>query len=180
MGRCAPVGASVAELGPAAGASAAGMTGGATGAGATGVVAAGCAHCIGVVVAGLGAALGAALGLERMSEEVARGESRVPARGFLPRLAAEEAAARGLPRGVLLGIAGMKVRSGKGEAMVVGRDELFAGFGQKRMASARPCRSRRDDSQFIQHFPFARSPLAFFLRRLFISRRRSVESHRHP
>jgi hypothetical protein len=87
------------------------MTGTATAAGVTGVVAAGCAHCIGVVVAGLVEALGGAVGLERISEEVARGESRVPARGFLPRLAAEEAAPRGLPRGVLEGIAGMKVRS---------------------------------------------------------------------
>ena len=116
MGRCAPVGAGVVELGPATGASAEGVTGAATAAGVTGVVAVGGAHCIGVVVAGLVAALGAALGLERTSEEVARGESRVPARGFLPRLAVEEAAPRGLPLGVaeapgLEGFAGMKVRS---------------------------------------------------------------------
>jgi len=119
MSRCAPVGADVAELGPTTGASAEGVTGAAAAAaavGATGVVAAGCVHRIGVAVAGLVAALGAALGLERTSEEVARGESRVPARGFLPRLAVEETAARGLPLGVaeapgLEGFAGMKVRS---------------------------------------------------------------------
>jgi len=119
MGRCAAVGADVAELGPTTGASAEGVTGAAAAAaavGATGVVAAGCAHCIGVVVAGLVAALGAALGLERTSEEVARGESRVPARDFLPRLAVEETVPRGLPLGVaeapgLEGFAGMKVRS---------------------------------------------------------------------
>src|SRR5260221_9689062 len=117
MSRCAPVGAGVAELGPATGASAEGVTGATTGAGATEVVAAGCAHCIGVVVAGLVTALGAALGLlERTSEDVARGESRVPARGFLPRLAVEEVAPRGLPLGVaqapaVEGFAGMKVRS---------------------------------------------------------------------
>jgi hypothetical protein len=115
MSRCAPVGAVVAELGPATGVSAEGVTGAAV---ATVVVMAACVHCIWVVVAvaGLVAALGAALGLERTSEEVARGESRVPARGFLPRLAAEETAARGLPLGVaeapgLEGFAGMKVRS---------------------------------------------------------------------
>lgn len=116
MGRCAPVVAGVAELGPATGASAEGVTGATAGVGATEVVAASCAHCTGVVVAGLVAALGAALGLERTSEEVARGESSVPARGFLPRLAVEEAAPRGLPLGVaeapgLEGFAGMKVRS---------------------------------------------------------------------
>jgi len=116
MSRCAPVGAGIAELGPATGASAEGVTGATAGAGVTEVVAAGCAHCIGVVVAGLVAALGAALGLERTSDDVARGESRVPARGFLPRLAAEEVAPRGLPLGVaeapgLEGFAGMKVRS---------------------------------------------------------------------
>ena len=122
MSRCAPVGAVVAELGPATGASAEGVTGAAVVAVAatvaTGVVTAACVHCIWVVVAvaGLVAALGAALGLERTSEEVAMGESRVPARGFLPRLAAEETAARGLPLGVaeapgLEGFAGMKVRS---------------------------------------------------------------------
>jgi len=130
MGRCVPVGADVAELGPTTGASAEGVTGAAAAAapavGATGVVAAGCAHCIGVAVAGLVAALGAALGLERTSEEVARGESRVPARGFLPRLAVEETAARGLPLGVaeapgLEGFAGMKVRSWNGEVMVCGK-----------------------------------------------------------
>jgi hypothetical protein len=122
IGRCAPVvGAGVAELGPGSGASAAGVTG-VTAVAATGVVAAaaaaGCgAHCIGVVVAGLVAALGGALGLERRSEEVARGESSVPARGFLPRLAAEEEGlARGLPLVVAEapgfdGFAGMKVRS---------------------------------------------------------------------
>ena len=77
-----------------------------------------------MVVAGLVAALGAALGLlERTSEEVARGESSVPARGFLPRLAVEEACPRGLPLGVaeaagLEGLAGMKVRSWNGEVIV--------------------------------------------------------------
>jgi hypothetical protein len=129
IGRCVPVGAGVvAELGPKTDASTTGVMG-ATGTGVTGVVAvaAGWAHCIGVVVAGLVAALGAALGLERMSEEVARGESRVPARGFLPRLAVEEGGPRGLPLGVaegpgLEGFAGMKVRSWNGE-VIVGRRE---------------------------------------------------------
>lgn len=118
MSRCAPVGAVVAELGPATGASAEGVTGATAAAVATVVVTAACDHCIWVVVAvaGLVAALGAALGLERTSEEVARGESRVPARDFLPRLAAEETEGRGLPLGVaeapgLEGFAGMKVRS---------------------------------------------------------------------
>jgi hypothetical protein len=121
MGRCAPVRAGVAELGSVAGASAVGVTGATAGLGATTeVVGAGCVHCIGLEVAGLVAALGAALGVERTSDDVARGESSVPARGFLPRLAAaeeeEEVGPRGLPLVVaeapgLDGFAGMKVRS---------------------------------------------------------------------
>jgi hypothetical protein len=85
------------------------------------------------VVAGLVAALGAGLGLERRSEEVARGESRVPARDFLPRLAVEEVAPRGLPLGVaeaegLEGLAGMKVRSWNGEDEVMaGSEDEFVG-----------------------------------------------------
>lgn len=48
--------------------------------------------------------------MEGMSVDVASGESRVAARGFLPRLAVEAGVARGLPRGVAE-LAGMKVRS---------------------------------------------------------------------
>ena len=90
----------------------------------TGVVATGCAHCIGAVVAvaGLAAALVAAEGLEGASGEVGSGESRVAERGFLPRLAEDEGAERCLPLidGELEGFAGMKVRSwkGEGEAMM--------------------------------------------------------------
>jgi hypothetical protein len=78
----------VAVLGPATatGTSAAGVTGAATG-GTVEVVEMGCAHCNGVVVAGLVVVLGGALGLEEKSEGVGWGESRVGARGFLPRLA---------------------------------------------------------------------------------------------
>ena len=90
--------------------------------GATGDVATGCAHCIGVAVAGLAAALVAAEGLEGTSGDVGSGESRVPERGFLPRLAADDGAGRCLPLidGELEGFAGMKVRSwkGEGEAMM--------------------------------------------------------------
>jgi hypothetical protein len=90
--------------------------------GATGVVATGCAHCIAVVVAGLAAALVAAEGLEGASGDVGSGESRVPARGFLPRLAADDGAGRclALMDVELEGLAGMKVRSwkGEGEAMM--------------------------------------------------------------
>ena len=66
-----------------------------------------------VVVAGLAAALVAAEGLESASGDVGRGESTVPARGFLPRLATEDEAGRclGLIDGELEGFAGMKVRS---------------------------------------------------------------------
>jgi hypothetical protein len=103
--------------GAAAAAAAAGATG------ATEVVAAGCAHCIGVAVAGLAAALVAAEGLEGgASGDVGSGESRVPERGFLPRLAADDGAGRCFPLVdvELDGFAGMKVRSwkGLGEAMM--------------------------------------------------------------
>jgi hypothetical protein len=73
-------------------------------------------------VAGLAAALVAAEGLEGASGDVGNGESRVPERGFLPRLAADDGAGRCLPLvdGELEGFAGMKVRSwkGEGEAMM--------------------------------------------------------------
>lgn len=64
---------------------------------ATGVVATGCAHCIGVVVAGLAAALVVAEGLEGASGDAGSGESRVSERGFLPRLGADDGAVRCLP-----------------------------------------------------------------------------------
>jgi len=87
-----------------------------------GVVTADCAHCIWVVVAGLAAALVAAEWLEGASGDVGSGESRVPERGFLPRLAAVDGAGRCLPLvdEELEGFAGMKVRSwkGEGEAMM--------------------------------------------------------------
>jgi len=118
MSRCWPGGADVARLGPAIGTSAAGVTGVAATTGATrAVVATGCVHCIGVVVvAGLAAALGAAEGLEGTSGDVARGESRVPERGFLPRLAVEDVVGRclGLMEGELIGFAGMKEAMGIG------------------------------------------------------------------
>lgn len=80
-----------------------------------------------VVVAGLAAALGAAEGLEGTSGDVARGESRVPERGFLPRLAVDDGVGRclALIEVELEGFAGMKVRSWK-EAigLWLGREEL--------------------------------------------------------
>jgi hypothetical protein len=111
-------------------------------------------------VAGLVAVLGAALGLEGTSGEVASGESRVPARGFLPRLAVDVAAPRGLPRGVAeaAGFAGMKVRSGKGagEAMAGGGKSfricrVWTCQVESVSVSARPSSfsSRRDGSQSI-------------------------------
>ena len=95
--------------------------------GATGVVSTGCVHCIGAGVAGLAAALGVADGLERTSGEVGRGESRVPERGFLPRLAVDEGVGRCLAR-EFEGFAGMKVRSWK-EDMAGLRRVGFALFG---------------------------------------------------
>lgn len=73
------------------------------------------------MVAGLAAALGAAEGLEVTSGEVASGESRVPERGFLPRLAVDEGVVRCLAREE--GFAGMKVRSWKEDMAGVGRAE---------------------------------------------------------
>ncbi len=161
------------ELGPATGTSEAGSAAGATG--ATGVVATGCVHCIGVVVAGLAAALVAAEGLEGTSGDVGRGESSVPERGFLPRLAVDEGVRRclALVEGELEGFAGMKVRSWKGDgsAMMAGWEDGFAEFGQ-----VDPPRLESVDhgSQFIHHFTLTRPSVSFFLRRLFISGRRSV------
>jgi len=102
-------------LGPGAAASAAGVTGAGT-AGMVDVVATGSAHCIGVAVAGLDVALGAAVEGEGTSGVVGCGESRAPARGLRPRLAAVVPAPRPRPLGVaeapgLEGLAGMKERS---------------------------------------------------------------------
>lgn len=75
------------------------------------------------MVAGLAAALVAAEGLEGASGDVGSWGSRVPERGFLPRLGADDCGRRCLPLmdGELEGFAGMKVRSwkGEGEAMMV-------------------------------------------------------------
>ncbi len=115
------------------------MTGAGT-AGTVGVVATGCVHCIGVAVAGLEVALGAAGEGDATSGVVGSGESRAPARGLRPRLAAVVPAPRPRPLGVaeapgLEGLAGMKVRSWvKGEAMVggggKGRVDGFTKLGQ--------------------------------------------------
>ena len=87
--------------------SAAAVMGAGAATGATGVVATGCVHCIGALVAGLAAALGVAEGMERRSGDAGSGESRVPERGFLPRLAVEEGVVRCLGREIE-GFAGMK------------------------------------------------------------------------
>jgi hypothetical protein len=123
-------------------------------------------------VAGLAAALGAAEGLEGTSGDVARGESRVPERGFLPRLPVLDVEGRCLGRveGELEGLAGMKVRSA-----MVGREDGFAVFGQ-----VDGLEIVVHGSQFIYHITFTRPSLSFLLRRLFISGRPSLFLPRHP
>jgi hypothetical protein len=96
------------------------------------------------VVAGLAAALVAAEGLEGASGDVGSGESRVPERGFLPRLADDEGAGRCLA--LELGFAVMKVRSwkGEGEAMmgVSGKTDLPCLGKWTRLVLRRPTMAR--------------------------------------
>ena len=112
--------------------------------------------------------------MEGTSGDVGSGESRVPERCFLARLAVADGVGRCLclVDGELEGFGGMK--KGEGEAMVAGGKRRICPVWTTRLGCV------DHDPQFINHFTVTRPSLALLLRRLFISGRRSVCLPRHP